>query len=194
MSDLLPSSIADERFRRLDAVAAARFQGIDQTRLLVYLVDHVEASALPSLAWQFDAFGPDWDAATTAERRELLKRVLARRRLRGTPWAVEDAIGALGHDVSVQESVELVCDGSIRCDGTFDASGGTAKFQFWTIVSGNRDRGVLRAVVDKWKRKATRSEVYFVADIEDADNPFAYATAPYTLLRTFEDTFDLTFE
>jgi hypothetical protein len=193
MAELLPNSIADERFRRLDAVAAARFQGIDQTRLLVYLVDHVEASALPALAWQFDAFGPDWDAANESERRALLKRVLARRRKRGTPWAVEDALRALGHDAEVVESLPLRRDGSFRYDGTFQHQQ-TPRFWFWVAVTGNRLREVLLSVVDKWKRKSTRAAVYFVGDISDAGDPFAYSVTPYTSLGAFDETFDLTFE
>ncbi|MBJ3229650.1 phage tail protein I, partial [Salmonella enterica subsp. enterica serovar Stanley] len=48
---LLPPPLAsDERFSILANIAAERFAQIDLTALLVYLVDIVDASALPSLA------------------------------------------------------------------------------------------------------------------------------------------------
>ncbi len=51
---LLPPPLAsDERFSILANIAAERFAQIDLTALLVYLVDIVDASALPSLAEQF---------------------------------------------------------------------------------------------------------------------------------------------
>ncbi|EJV9590242.1 phage tail protein I, partial [Salmonella enterica subsp. enterica serovar Infantis] len=51
---LLPPPLAsDERFSVLANIAAERFAQIDLTALLVYLVDIVDASALPSLAGQF---------------------------------------------------------------------------------------------------------------------------------------------
>jgi len=49
MNELLPNSIADERFKRLDRVAKARFDAIDRSRVLVMLLSEVEASALPHL-------------------------------------------------------------------------------------------------------------------------------------------------
>lgn len=55
---LLPPPLArDERFSILANIAAERFAQIDLTTLLVYLVDLVDASALPSLAEQFHVQG-----------------------------------------------------------------------------------------------------------------------------------------
>lgn len=51
---LLPPPLAsDERFSILANIAAERFAQIDLTALLVYLVDIVDASALPSLPNSF---------------------------------------------------------------------------------------------------------------------------------------------
>lgn len=55
---LLPPPLAsDERFSVLANIAAERFAQIDLTALLVYLVDIVDASALPSLAGQLHVQG-----------------------------------------------------------------------------------------------------------------------------------------
>jgi hypothetical protein len=191
MSELLPGSIADERFQRLDRVAASRFDGIDLTALLVMLIDHVGASALPALGWQFGALDEAWQVATEAEKRELLKRVLARHRVRGTPWAVRDALAALGHDSVIVERPQIRHDGHASHDGTFVYRSAMA-FYFWAVVTGVRDRDVLRTVVDRWKRKSTRGEVYFVDDVRDASETLAYSVAPIEG-RTFDETFDYTF-
>jgi len=193
MNELLPGSIADERFQRLDRVAAARFAGIDLSRALVALIDQVEASALPALGWQFGAIDEAWRVATVPERRELLKRVMARRRKRGTPWAVRDAVEALGHDATVRERTsELqVRNGSVPYNGNFFHH--SSPWCFWVVVTGVRGREVLQAVVDRWKRKATRAAVYFIADNDDAAYPVAYSVTADTHVRIFDPTFGLTF-
>jgi hypothetical protein len=190
MAELLPGSIADERFQRLDRVAAARFAGIDLTQLLVLLIDRVDASALPALGWQFGALDEAWQVASDAEKRELLKRVLARRRVRATPWAVRDALAALGHDSVIVERPEIRHDGQARHDGTF-VYRSALPFYFWAVVTGVRDRDILRNVVNRWKRKSTRGEVYFVSYIGDALDVSAYSTTPY--VRVFSEQFSLAF-
>ncbi len=76
---LLPPPLAsDERFSILANIAAERFAQIDLTALLVYLVDIVDASALPSLAGQFHVQGLEgWlFAANEQEKRELIKQAI----------------------------------------------------------------------------------------------------------------------
>lgn len=194
MSELLPGSIADERFQRLDRVAAARFGGIDLTKLLVMLIDHVDASALPVLAWQFGALDEAWNLANETERRTLLKGTMVRRKRRGTAWAVRDALSALGYDSVVRENPALLHNGRVRRDGTFDYAV-KRRFHFWVILAGgNHTRAELRGVVERWKRKSTRFQVYFVATLATASDPATYSIAPVaTSGRTFDSTFDSTF-
>ncbi|MCP0736551.1 phage tail protein I, partial [Salmonella enterica subsp. enterica serovar Mbandaka] len=88
---LLPPPLAsDERFSILANIAAERFAQIDLTALLVYLVDIVDASALPSLAGQFHVQGLEgWlFAANEQEKRELIKQAIELHKYKGTPWAV----------------------------------------------------------------------------------------------------------
>jgi len=86
----------------------------------------------------------------------------------------------------------LLHDGSARYDGTFNHAGGA--WWFWVIVDGARERAALEGTVERWKRKSTRAQVFFVSDILDAEEPFAYSTEAYTSLDIFDPTFDLTFE
>ncbi len=59
MDKLLPPPplASDERFSILANIAAERFAQLDLTALMVYLVDLVDASALPALAEQFHVQG-----------------------------------------------------------------------------------------------------------------------------------------
>lgn len=85
---LLPPPLAsDERFSVLANIAAERFAQIDLTALLVYLVDIVDASALPSLAGQFHVRGLEgWlFAANEQEKRELIKQAIELHKYKGTP-------------------------------------------------------------------------------------------------------------
>lgn len=193
MPELLPGSIADDRFRLLERVTETRFAGIDQSKVLVMLVDHVDASALDALAWQFGALDSAWRIANEAEKRELLKRILPRRKRRGTPWAIQDALDVLGHDSVIREHTHRYHDGTIRRDGTFTYEPKNA-FHFWVIALGDRPRADLQAVVDDWKRLSTRGEVFFVWDLADANVLLAYSVLPFGEWNYFDEVFDMVFE
>lgn len=80
MDKLLPPPplASDERFSILANIAAERFAQLDLTALMVYLVDLVDASALPALAEQFHVQGLEGWLFTTDERekRELIKQAI----------------------------------------------------------------------------------------------------------------------
>lgn len=94
---IIPTSIRDERTPGF-AAAIDRLGNIDIAPLLVYLVNEVHASALPHLAEQFNVYGrSSWRLASTeADKRNLIKRAIELHRYKGTPWAVKEAILALG--------------------------------------------------------------------------------------------------
>jgi hypothetical protein len=85
MAELLQPSLRDARGLALDALIE-RISRLDQSALLVYLVDQVDPSALPHLAEQFHVMGLEgWDTVSTAaERRALIKSAIAYHRLKGT--------------------------------------------------------------------------------------------------------------
>ena len=93
---LLPPPLAgDERFQALGQLAA-RISDIDLSPLLVYLVDTVNASALPNLAEQLHILGEGWQfARDDDERRRLLKRAIELHRYKGTRWAIQQVLETL---------------------------------------------------------------------------------------------------
>ncbi|APY74943.1 phage tail protein I [Salmonella enterica subsp. enterica serovar Derby] len=106
---LLPPPLAsDERFSVLANIAAERFAQIDLTALLVYLVDIVDASALPSLAGQLHVQGLEgWlFAANEQEKRELIKQAIELHKYKGTPWAVRRVLEILSLPGTISEWFE----------------------------------------------------------------------------------------
>jgi len=71
---------------------------IDLGNLLVYIVESVDASALPYLAEQFDVLGYKGFklAQTEADQREILKRAIELHRYKGTEWAIKEALKSIG--------------------------------------------------------------------------------------------------
>lgn len=105
---LPPPLTSDERFSVLANIAAERFAQIDLTALLVYLVDIVDASALPSLAGQLHVQGLEgWlFAANEQEKRELIKQAIELHKYKGTPWAVRRVLEILSLPGTISEWFE----------------------------------------------------------------------------------------
>jgi phage tail P2-like protein len=104
---LLPPPLAgDERFQALGQLAA-RISDIDLSTLLVYLVDTVNASALPNLAEQLHILGEGWQfARDDDERRRLLKRAIELHRYKGTRWAIQQVLETLALSGQISEWFE----------------------------------------------------------------------------------------
>ncbi|MDF0606616.1 phage tail protein I [Neisseriaceae bacterium TC5R-5] len=119
---LLPPPLAsDERFSML-AKLAAQISAIDLSPLLVYLVDTVSASALPSLAQQFSLVGDGWELAESDDaRRALIRRAIELHRYKGTPWSIREVIRRLGlGEVTLIEGLNANDrDGAIQRDGLY---------------------------------------------------------------------------
>ena len=119
---LLPPPLAgDERFQALGQLAA-RISDIDLSPLLVYLVDTVNASALPNLAEQLHILGEGWQfARNDAERRRMIKRAVELHRYKGTPWAIREIVRRLGFgEVQILEGLgNLRHDGRARRNGIY---------------------------------------------------------------------------
>jgi P2-related tail formation protein len=71
---------------------------IDLSKLLVYLIDSVDPSALPYLGAQFDCLG--WKGFKLAQdevgQREIIKRAIELHRYKGTEWAIMEALKSIG--------------------------------------------------------------------------------------------------
>ncbi|EKK1679657.1 TPA: phage tail protein I [Escherichia coli] len=110
MDKLLPPPplASDERFSILANIAAERFAQLDLTALMVYLVDLVDASALPALAEQFHVQGLEGWLFTTDERekRELIKQAIELHKYKGTIWAVRRVLEIISLPGTISEWFE----------------------------------------------------------------------------------------
>lgn len=119
-SILPPSVNIDRRMLLLEQLFAERLQALDLSVLLVYLIDHVEKSALIWLGKQFSLFGDGWELAKDeTSQRELIKTAIEIHRYKGTPWSIKKALAVLGFGdaVLIEHSAYAWHDGSIRHDG-----------------------------------------------------------------------------
>lgn len=104
---LIPNGIHDistEAFNEL----IDRLGTLDLTPLLVYIIDDVDASALPHLAEQFHVAGLEgWELAETEEeKRTLIKKAIELHRYKGTLWAVKHVFKTLNIQADIVEWFE----------------------------------------------------------------------------------------
>jgi P2-related tail formation protein len=96
---LIPPSIADDRCLALGQLLD-RQGDLPVSAVLGSLYDpaNAPAVALDYLAHQLGVMGPSWTMAGTddSQRRALLANALYLQRLRGTPWAIRNALAAVG--------------------------------------------------------------------------------------------------
>ena len=81
---------------------------LDVSQLLIYLIDTVDASLIPSLAKQFDVLGYKGMrlAQTEADQRNLLKTAIYLHRFKGTEWAIMQALLSIGFaDIRLKKGI-----------------------------------------------------------------------------------------
>lgn len=176
---LLPAGIDDERSRALLKLIG-RLDNLDLTTLLVYRIDDLPEDALHLLAWQFNIMGSDgWDLASTPEeRRQLIRRALDLHRHRGTPWAIREAVKALGYaDAEIVEGLPIALyDGDKTHSAVETYGGGTRWALFRVLLDLGENKGVsatqigqLVALIERWKNARSHLvDVGFRADVEDS--------------------------
>lgn len=107
--NILADSIGDTtHFAAFDLMVKRRMDGVELDKILVYLIDSVDVSALPHLARQFDVLGyKGFRLATNeSEQREIIKRAIELHRFKGTLWAVREALISIGFgDAEIVEHV-----------------------------------------------------------------------------------------
>lgn len=93
---LIPAGIRDESTKAFNELID-RLGTIDLTPLLVYIIDNVDASALPHLAEQFHVMGDEgWKLAESDnERRQLIKNAIELHRYKGTKYALKKVLEIL---------------------------------------------------------------------------------------------------
>ena len=137
MSDqtILPPSLAsDERSIVIDKLTQ-RFSRLDRSKLILYLFDQVEQSAIIHLAEQLSLFGDGWEMAESEEaQRNLLKSAIRIHKRKGTPWAIREVFRALGlGEIELIEGTgHITYDGRSKYDGIF-YHGDDAKWATYVI-------------------------------------------------------------
>jgi P2-related tail formation protein len=99
-TNILASGVSNiEHIAAFDAMVEQRFANLDIEAVLIYLIDTVNASALPSLAAQFDVLGYKGYglAQTEQQKRDVIKRAIELHRYKGTPWSIKEALKAIGY-------------------------------------------------------------------------------------------------
>lgn len=159
--NILASGISQkEHLSVFDKIASQRFSALEIEKVLVYVIDTVDADALYWLAEQFDLLGyKGWKLAKTeADKRALIKRAILLHRYKGTPYAIKEALKSIGFDNTViQEHVNYLYDSSIDHTGA-NTYGGDEWATFRVIFDLGNDKGIsseqtadLLALVDEYK-------------------------------------------
>ncbi len=129
MDSVLSSEIRSKpHLQAFDDMAALRFDAIGLEKILVYMIDTVEASALPFLADQFNVLGlKGWNIAKTdADKRALIKSAVELRRYVGTPYGIRRALQSVGYaGADFEEGVTALYDGEFNFDGLITYGSGT---------------------------------------------------------------------
>jgi P2-related tail formation protein len=108
MAKLLPTSLQQPHIQAFDDLVSGRFDALPIEAVLVYIIDMVNAEALPYLAEQFDILGiKGYIYATTEEqKRDVVRAAIELHRYKGTPWAIKEALSKIGLVVNrIEEGV-----------------------------------------------------------------------------------------
>lgn len=140
MERVIPDSIADKpHVAALDRLAGERFEGLDLSVPLIYLINTVPASALPYLGEQFDVMGyKGWKYADTEQKkRDLIKKSIELHRFKGTPWSVKESLKVIGVLYSlIEEGVVLQYNNQVLYNST-ETYGGNNWARFRVLLPGN---------------------------------------------------------
>lgn len=173
-------------------LTAERFADIDLSALLVYLIDTVDASALPFLARQFDVDGLKGFglAQTEAQRRQVVAEAIDLVKLRGTVAGIKRGLDAIGYPNSgVQERPGFLRNGEFIRDGSrVHGAGNWATFAVWvnnnleTPTPGQLD--LIRQMIQIYKNaRSVLVQLVYAAELYDQDGepiPNVYVVGVFT--------------
>lgn len=161
MSDnILASGISQKpHLAVFDRIAEMRFAALEVEKVLIYVIDTVDADALYWLAEQFDVLGyRGWKLAKTeADRRALIKRAVLLHRYKGTIYGIREALKSVGFDGIIQEHIGSQYDATFDHDGAV-TYGSSNWATFRVIFDLGNDKGIsveqtadLVALVEEYK-------------------------------------------
>lgn len=179
MGNILGTGIAHApHLVAFDEAVKIRLEGIDLTPLLMYVVDTADVDALPYLAEQFHALGFEgWALAVTeADKRALIKKAIELHRHKGTPWAIRNAVRAVGFgECEIIEGVGFDFDGGATYNGAQDYNGGNwATFRVKVEIPNTRpvtlaEFTALRSMILEYKNaRSALADITLVLALETA--------------------------
>jgi P2-related tail formation protein len=186
MSKLLPTSLQQlAHIQAFDDLVAGRLDALPVEAVLVYIIDAVNAQALPYLAEQFDILGiKGYAYATTEEeKRAVVRGAIELHRYKGTPWAIKEALLKIGLVVNrIEEGVGIrtYYNGAVNFNGsrTYGSLGHWAYFRVYlntalnTVISATQIADAV-AIINEYKN--VRSHLYDitveVTNISDTLSP-----------------------
>lgn len=140
-SVLIPS-LKGTQLEIIEQLVAEQLDAIDPAKAIIYIIDRVDAAALPSLARQFNVDGfKGWDLCQTEQdRRDLIKRAIELHKTKGTPFAIKQALRSIGfYDAEIIEGLETYYNGAFTYDGTVFYDGGGWAYFSVIITVGDKD-------------------------------------------------------
>lgn len=145
MPSVLSSEIVSkDHLRAFDEMVEARFTALELEKILIYMIDTVDAKALPFLAAQFNVLGlRGWNfAKTEKDQRDLIKRAVELQRYAGTGYSIRRALQAVGYaGITFEEGVGAVYDGYFLHDGAITYGGGA-----WALFRATVDLGESKGI------------------------------------------------
>ena len=104
---LLPGGIKDNNTEALNELIQ-KLHELDLTKLLIYMIDTVDESALLYLAQQFHVMGSEgWNLAQSeTEKRNLIKSAIEAHRYKGTKFSLKKVLESLNLNGKIEEWFE----------------------------------------------------------------------------------------
>ncbi len=192
MNVVIPDSIADkDHVSALDRMVAKRFEDLDLSVLLIYLINTVPAAALPYLGEQFDVMGyKGWKYADTEQKkRDLIKKSIELHRYKGTPWSIKESLKIIGINNSrIDEGIPLVYNASIDHSGT-ESYGGAIWARFRVCIPGNTFPLMTSALIFEMRElilayKNARSRLVDVAALYDESDTISISESFFLNVTT----------
>lgn len=121
--------------KALEEVMRERYQDLPIEKLEIYLIETVEAAALPFLAEQFNVEGIKGFGLVegTAAQRAILNRAIDLNRFKGTPYGIREIINLAGYgNIDFIEHQGKYYDGAAFYDGSVNYAG---KSENWAVFS-----------------------------------------------------------
>lgn len=198
MGNVVASGISQvPHLTALDEMIEARMAALEIEKVLIYLIDTVDADALLPLAEQFDLLGyRGWKLAKTeADKRALIKKAIELHRYKGTPYAIKEALKSVGFfNTVIQERIGHLYNGATQHNGLINyGTGNWATFRVIFDLGSNKgispeQTADLLGLIEEYKNvRSVLIGYYWTANLDDV----VLATDEFAVTLTMGEMSDL---